>query len=630
MGTSSVRPPTGKTVAIAFTDIEGSTEQWESNPAAMRIALEQHFTVLRDNLLAVDGYEVKTEGDAMMAAFETPQAAARWCALSQEALLATDWSPLILQSSHAREERTVDGDLLFKGLRVRMGVHCGEVHRQTDKITGRADFFGMAVNKAARIANLAHGGQILLSAPMWDLVKGDMAGVVSGVVGEFELKGFKNKERIVQMLPVALKGRSFPPPKTTADASKNQLLHEKSEGALVSPDQAADAQSLESLLPELLSLEHLVKELASRVPASEQSKVTHIHGEVLSLKQKLTGISAEADKQAKQCGDRVKELEEELQRVTKERDEVSKESKILHDLFAEAKAAMPDPELLAKLNEENSKDRRPARQMTGSGLELVTLVLGELEDKQCKWEAKCTRLKEKAHSLEGALEQVGALSTVEVLRVSHCPPLQAKTERDQLRAQLEAQSKLGSRKHVEVEGGLSLADYDTFLVPSAPGAHVVQRHRMPMTQSLDTSARDDVSPPRSPLPLPSPRSPRPIAPQLPRIGSPVPHVKSTLSTMAMQQATASEIRKERSVSVDAATGVPAAGLGELRTRGRSLSQTMAAPPTLRSDGQAPPAKMSFMGANQRRLPPATSAVEKDLNLCITATQSQLSAQHHSQ
>ena len=55
--------PTG-TVVIVFTDIQESTALWEQVPDAMRVALEQHHTLLRHYIAEHDGYEVKTEGAA--------------------------------------------------------------------------------------------------------------------------------------------------------------------------------------------------------------------------------------------------------------------------------------------------------------------------------------------------------------------------------------------------------------------------------------------------------------------------------------------------------------------------------------------------------------------------------------
>lgn len=53
--------------------------------------------------------------------------------------------------------------MLFKGLRVRMGVHVGVPKVARDPMTGRVEYIGPAVNAAARITAMTHGGQIVLS-----------------------------------------------------------------------------------------------------------------------------------------------------------------------------------------------------------------------------------------------------------------------------------------------------------------------------------------------------------------------------------------------------------------------------------------------------------------------------------
>jgi len=68
--------PTG-TVAFLFTDIEGSTERWESHRAAMSAAVEQHDAVLQQAIQAHDGYIFKRMGDAFCAAFQTAPEALR-------------------------------------------------------------------------------------------------------------------------------------------------------------------------------------------------------------------------------------------------------------------------------------------------------------------------------------------------------------------------------------------------------------------------------------------------------------------------------------------------------------------------------------------------------------------------
>ena len=63
-------PPTG-TVAILFTDIEGSTKLWERHPEAMQTALARHDEILRGATQQHGGYVFKTVGDAFCCAFPT-------------------------------------------------------------------------------------------------------------------------------------------------------------------------------------------------------------------------------------------------------------------------------------------------------------------------------------------------------------------------------------------------------------------------------------------------------------------------------------------------------------------------------------------------------------------------------
>ena len=64
-----LQPPSG-TVTFLFTDIERSTQLWESAPDAMRSALERHDALGRTTIEANGGYIVKTTGDGVHAAFD--------------------------------------------------------------------------------------------------------------------------------------------------------------------------------------------------------------------------------------------------------------------------------------------------------------------------------------------------------------------------------------------------------------------------------------------------------------------------------------------------------------------------------------------------------------------------------
>jgi len=121
-----------------FTDIEGSTRLWEQEPERMRLALKCHDAIARRAVEEHAGTVVKTMGDGLHATFDDPLDAVSAAMELQQAL------------SDANETEGI-------ALRVRCGLHAG-VDERRDR-----DFFGRAVNRAARIMSAAHGGQVLLS-----------------------------------------------------------------------------------------------------------------------------------------------------------------------------------------------------------------------------------------------------------------------------------------------------------------------------------------------------------------------------------------------------------------------------------------------------------------------------------
>jgi adenylate cyclase len=147
-------------VTLVFTDIKNSTILWET----MRSAIRMHNEVMRRHLRIIGGYEVKTEGDAFMVAFPTVTSALLWCFTIQSQLLEVQWPQEILSSVHGDEVQDADGNIIFRGLSVRMGIHWGQPVCEVDPVTKRMDYFGPMVNRAARIEGVADGGQICVSS----------------------------------------------------------------------------------------------------------------------------------------------------------------------------------------------------------------------------------------------------------------------------------------------------------------------------------------------------------------------------------------------------------------------------------------------------------------------------------
>ncbi|WP_223646224.1 adenylate/guanylate cyclase domain-containing protein [Corallococcus sp. EGB] len=205
-------PPTGS-VALVFTDIQGSTRLWERCGQAMRDALELHDGVLRALLQGTGGYEVKSQGDALMVAFASPVEAVHWCLRAQEALLHASWPEALLEEPDAAEEHAPEG-LTHRGLRVRMGVHVGEPDCRLDPSTHRLDYLGPPVNIAARVTAAGHGGQVLLSGAAWARIQPELAALgmpTARTLGTYRLRGVSESVPLVELVPASLAHRSFGP-----------------------------------------------------------------------------------------------------------------------------------------------------------------------------------------------------------------------------------------------------------------------------------------------------------------------------------------------------------------------------------------------------------------------------------
>jgi adenylate cyclase len=156
-----IEPPQGQ-VAIVFTDIVNSTHLWETNPG-MPTSIKIHHSLFRRQLRLDGGYEVKTEGDSFMVSFQTVLSAMLWCFNCQILLLQQEWPRELLDAHDGKVIYDSEGNLVQRGLRVRMGIHWGSPQCERDPITRRMDYYGPMVNRAARINASADGGQLMAS-----------------------------------------------------------------------------------------------------------------------------------------------------------------------------------------------------------------------------------------------------------------------------------------------------------------------------------------------------------------------------------------------------------------------------------------------------------------------------------
>ena len=167
------------TLTFLFTDIEGSTKLLNAlGTDRFHEVLEAHTVALREAFAR--GHEVRIEGDALFMVFATATDALAAAAAGQRALAKTAFP-------HGAV------------VRVRMGMHTGEGTPASEK--AGADYVGIDVHRAARIAAVAHGGQVLASGATRLLVGEDLpAGVALRDLGDHRLKDLAQPERIFQLV----------------------------------------------------------------------------------------------------------------------------------------------------------------------------------------------------------------------------------------------------------------------------------------------------------------------------------------------------------------------------------------------------------------------------------------------
>jgi class 3 adenylate cyclase len=160
------------TVTLLFTDIEGSTALNEQVGDRRWIELlRMHNAIVRGQVAAQGGFEVKSSGDGFMVAFSSARRGVT-CAVDIQRALA----------EHA--EKNPDD-----AIRVRIGLHTGEA------IAEEGDFYGRHVNLAARVGAAAEGGEILVSSLLRELTASSKE-FEFGEGRDVQLKGLSGTHRL--------------------------------------------------------------------------------------------------------------------------------------------------------------------------------------------------------------------------------------------------------------------------------------------------------------------------------------------------------------------------------------------------------------------------------------------------
>lgn len=185
--------PTG-TVTLLLADVEGSTRLWETQPDEMTAAFANLDRTLAEVIGAHGGVRPieQGEGDSFVIAFGRASDAVA-CALDlQLAALAP--------------------------IRLRIGLHTGEV-----QLRDEANYIGPTINRTARIRDLAHGGQTVLSGTTTDLVSDRLPpGAWLAELGTHPVRDLPRPERVVQLCHPDIRNE-FPPLRTAKSSRSHNL-----------------------------------------------------------------------------------------------------------------------------------------------------------------------------------------------------------------------------------------------------------------------------------------------------------------------------------------------------------------------------------------------------------------------
>ena len=188
------------TVTLLLADIQGSTGIWERAEPSMPEVIGRFDSIVEEIILRHNGVRPieQGEGDSFVAAFSRPSEAVS-CALDLQVLLAKEPWPEGTEPS------------------LRIGVHTGEVQLRND-----GNYIGRTINRCARLRELGHGGQTLLSRATHDLVVDRLpAGAALTDMGVVRLRDLARPEQVFQLSHPELRDEF--PPLRSLDAVPNNL-----------------------------------------------------------------------------------------------------------------------------------------------------------------------------------------------------------------------------------------------------------------------------------------------------------------------------------------------------------------------------------------------------------------------
>ncbi|RMX65448.1 hypothetical protein DD238_005353 [Peronospora effusa] len=179
----------------------------------MQQATQIHDDILRSLLAAYRGYEIATAGDSFQLAFHTIHEAVEYCLDVQMHLLNAKWPKDLHDLVPATRKERVGTRTIFRGLRVRMGVHDaseseGSLVQGVHAITGKLTYTGASAVIANAIGELGAGGQILVTKRVAEALVANSSQMASRFVMdplfEYSIPRLNTTQEVFQVVPKSL------------------------------------------------------------------------------------------------------------------------------------------------------------------------------------------------------------------------------------------------------------------------------------------------------------------------------------------------------------------------------------------------------------------------------------------
>lgn len=258
-------------INIMCLEIDNASELWNKCPEAMKKSCSIYTEIIQYLVTKSNGYIIQTKGDSFICCWKKTINAIN-CALAlQIKLQEADWPSDLLNEEETKEIRDNFGKIMFRGFRIRIGLHLGQPLTRIDPLSDQLEYYGAVKERLDLVFSYAKGGQIAISNELWVEMKPSIKLLKYKIrFTESEESDIQNKG-IIFILPESLSNRSW----NMQSPIERELLKLKKSNEMIQ-DQFTDLQS------NIINLQISLREKESII--KEKDKIIIEHSNIIEKK----------------------------------------------------------------------------------------------------------------------------------------------------------------------------------------------------------------------------------------------------------------------------------------------------------------------------------------------------------